>query len=519
MEVSGMLASSQSQFSTDSSKKRCKTMDGLATTVSAYSACSTHGVYVSYSENTPMVQNESASTGQRSAPSPKTSNVSQPPQNIPKPGRMQRRRSSFGSDRLRVTTPKRKSKPPSSSSQSHHDFAPTHVVVAASSYSTQQLMPSRSSSYDEMDTTLQPQGTGLTTLAARTQSSSSWGTDEDYDSQPKTPRARPEVDSPAATAMQRQSTGGSVSTSYSDLFCASASCGGSSIAADDDDFSRAMSPVAMYSHEGPPAPPSTPASAGTATATSRRVIKDLGLATPLPSSSFFVKNVHQLEQRRMEQQQQQSLLLDDGSETPAPPRPVAVEAQFGPIPTEDTKTVPSTAASSAHTTTTTTTTAATSEHSNDFTEWAVGDRYQMLRMLGQGSYGQVAQALDLYQGRIDAYVAIKRIQSPFDQQVDAIRLFRELYILRRMRGNECIIQLLDVVQPPSEDLEEFHDLYLVFEYVDTDLYKLIMSPQYLSTEHIQTFLYQMLCGLKYIHSANVIHRGKIEMDILFENFV
>jgi serine/threonine protein kinase len=78
--------------------------------------------------------------------------------------------------------------------------------------------------------------------------------------------------------------------------------------------------------------------------------------------------------------------------------------------------------------------------------------------------------------------------------------------LRRLRGHECIISLLDVVQPPSEDLDDFHDLYLAFEYVDTDLYKLIMSPQYLSTEHIQTFLYQMLCGLKYIHSANVIHR-------------
>lgn len=30
--------------------------------------------------------------------------------------------------------------------------------------------------------------------------------------------------------------------------------------------------------------------------------------------------------------------------------------------------------------------------------------------------------------------------------------------------------------------------------VDTDLYKLIMSPQYLTTEHIQMFLYQMLAA-------------------------
>lgn len=50
--------------------------------------------------------------------------------------------------------------------------------------------------------------------------------------------------------------------------------------------------------------------------------------------------------------------------------------------------------------------------------------------------------------------------------------------------------------------------------VDTDLYKLIMSPQYLTTEHIQTFLYQMLVALKYIHSSSVIHRDLKPANIL-----
>jgi serine/threonine protein kinase len=34
----------------------------------------------------------------------------------------------------------------------------------------------------------------------------------------------------------------------------------------------------------------------------------------------------------------------------------------------------------------------------------------------------------------------------------------------------------------------------------------IRSQQPLSDAHFQSFIYQTLCGLKYIHSANVIHR-------------
>jgi len=167
---------------------------------------------------------------------------------------------------------------------------------------------------------------------------------------------------------------------------------------------------------------------------------------------------------------------------------------------------------------------ASNDISDDFLDWKVGPRYKLIRILGQGSYGEVAQARDLLAERdegggggeeeVPKYVAIKRINKAFEQEVDALRLFREIHILRRLRGHKCIIQLLDIVPPESDNIDEFRDLYLVFEYVDTDLYKLIMSPQYLTTEHIQTFLYQMLTGLKYIHSSSVIHRDLKPANIL-----
>jgi serine/threonine protein kinase len=50
------------------------------------------------------------------------------------------------------------------------------------------------------------------------------------------------------------------------------------------------------------------------------------------------------------------------------------------------------------------------------------------------------------------------------------------------------------------------DIYMVFPYMDTDLEKLIKDAQFLEADHVKLVLYQVLKALKYLHSANIIHR-------------
>ncbi len=55
-------------------------------------------------------------------------------------------------------------------------------------------------------------------------------------------------------------------------------------------------------------------------------------------------------------------------------------------------------------------------------------------------------------------------------------------------------------------LEVTLHMMLLQDLMETDLHRIIYSKQPLTIDHIQYFIYQILRGLKYIHSANVLHR-------------
>lgn len=141
--------------------------------------------------------------------------------------------------------------------------------------------------------------------------------------------------------------------------------------------------------------------------------------------------------------------------------------------------------------------------------WAeIAPNYSIECVLGQGSYGQVVRCKHLPTGEI---VAIKKIQNVFSDPIDAKRILRELCIVRQLR-HPNIVQIREIIAP--RDLDRFQDLFVVFEYLPSDLEKLLHSPQFLTAEHLRWLLLDLLKALKYMHSAEIVHRDLKPANVL-----
>ncbi|XP_051148993.1 mitogen-activated protein kinase 9-like [Andrographis paniculata] len=146
---------------------------------------------------------------------------------------------------------------------------------------------------------------------------------------------------------------------------------------------------------------------------------------------------------------------------------------------------------------------------NDFfTEYGEANLYEVQEVVGKGSYGVVAAAVDTHTGE---KVAIKKIADIFEHVSEATRILREIKLLRLLRHPD-IVEIKHIMLPPCR--REFKDIYVVFELMETDLHHVIRTNDDLSPDHHQYFLYQLLRGLKYMHSGNVFHRDLKPKNIL-----
>ncbi|GMP49645.1 hypothetical protein CsSME_00016564 [Camellia sinensis var. sinensis] len=110
-----------------------------------------------------------------------------------------------------------------------------------------------------------------------------------------------------------------------------------------------------------------------------------------------------------------------------------------------------------------------------------------IQPVGRGAYGIVCCATN---SETKEEVAIKRIANAFDNRIDAKRTLREIKLLCHM-DHENVIKIKDIIRPPEKD--EFNDVYIAYELMDTDLHQIIRSSQELTDDHCQvSFFYDFL---------------------------
>eukprot|EP00250_Pteridium_aquilinum_P026147 c3241_g1_i1 orf=403-1314(-) len=144
------------------------------------------------------------------------------------------------------------------------------------------------------------------------------------------------------------------------------------------------------------------------------------------------------------------------------------------------------------------------------------ERYQKLEKVGEGTYGKVYKALDTRSGRL---VALKRTRLDQDEEGVPSTTLREVSLLQMLSHSIYIVRLLCVehVAKKGKPL-----LYLVFEYLDSDLKKYIdehgngQTGVAIPPADVKRLMYQLCKGVAYCHSHGVMHRDLKPQNLLLD---
>jgi len=139
------------------------------------------------------------------------------------------------------------------------------------------------------------------------------------------------------------------------------------------------------------------------------------------------------------------------------------------------------------------------------------ENFQKIEKIGEGTYGIVYKAKDKI---TDQFVALKKIRLEIESEGVPSTAIREISLLKELE-HPGIVQLLDVVHADQK-------LYLVFEYLDKDLKKLMddhakeTGQGGLPEPLAMSYLKQLLEGIAYCHKHRVLHRDLKPQNLLID---
>ncbi|KAL0239895.1 hypothetical protein GEMRC1_010003 [Eukaryota sp. GEM-RC1] len=130
--------------------------------------------------------------------------------------------------------------------------------------------------------------------------------------------------------------------------------------------------------------------------------------------------------------------------------------------------------------------------------------YEVLNVIGEGSYGVVLRCLDKESNSV---VAIKRFKNTEDDEAIERISIRECRMLRMLQ-HENVVKLLKAFKHKGR-------LHMVFNYADYNMLEVLESHHNgLPINKIRWYLYQLIRALSFIHQQGVLHR-----DIKLENLL
>jgi eukaryotic-like serine/threonine-protein kinase len=134
----------------------------------------------------------------------------------------------------------------------------------------------------------------------------------------------------------------------------------------------------------------------------------------------------------------------------------------------------------------------------------VGERYEVLSLLGSGGMGTVYKAYDRELGRA---VAIKVVRPEYASHPEMLQRFKQEIILTQQISHKNVIRIFDLGIAPGL-------LYISMEYIDGQDLAALMAKGRLPVEETVRIMREVFLALDAAHSEGIVHRDLKPQNIL-----